>query len=113
MERSDLKTVFPKLYSNPITFQIGDGWLPLLWKLSRELEDEINLNPKDQKNMYAVEVNSRYGLLNYCISYGTKRMTSIINAAETASSEICEFCGSKGLTRDNYTACEEHKGINN
>lgn len=114
MERDELKTRFPKLYRKPVTFEIGDGWIPLLWKLSKALEDEIKASPKeDQRDMYAVQIKSKYGLLNYYVSYGTDRMTKLINAAESASGEICEFCGGRGLTRDSYTACEEHKGMNN
>lgn len=114
MERGKLKTRFPKLYRRKIAFEVGDGWIPLLWKLSKALEDEIIGSPKEnQRDMYAVQVRAKYGLLNFYVSYGTDRMRTIIDAAESASADICEFCGNQGLNRDNYTACEEHKEMNN
>lgn len=112
MERSKLKSEFPRLYKKLTKFEVGDGWIPLIWKMSKQLEEEIKNNP-NERDMYAVQVKSKYGVLNYYMSYSTDKMKNIIHEAENASSGICEFCGNRGLTREEYTACEEHKEINN
>ena len=114
MVKSELKNNFPNLYRRKFEFKVGDGWLPLIWKLSAILEHEISEQKKEvQREMFVTEVKVRYGTLYFHMNYATDRMNKLIEKAEIASGEICEFCGQMGIVRNKaYITCETHKEFN-
>ena len=107
---------FPKLYSaisqekekyskgepfHPIAFgfDCGDGWFPLLYKLSIQLENYISSLPEDaQSIVYAVQVKEKFGTLRFYMSSYSEEMDAYIVAAEKESSKTCEVCGNPGIT---------------
>ena len=105
----------PKLYKHLNHFEIQAGWCFILEKLSITLEALI---PKDNEEMYALQVKEKFGTLRFYLSSETDEMSSLIEKAEKLSAYICEICGEDGDIRTNHgwltTRCdpchEEERG---
>lgn len=102
-----LVTDFPAIYSEyrwkP---EIGDGWEPVL----RRLSEGLNKLPEIP---VLVQVKEKFGALRFYIGNGSDEAYRLINIAERESSVTCEYCdslgeldGSKGWLK---TVCPEHK----
>ena len=93
-------------------FECGDGWEPLIRRLSAKLEALILAVPESKRALYrAVQVKEKYGSLRYYMTYETDEMSDLIRVAEDESAVTCETCGTAGKLRGQgwyYTACDEH-----
>lgn len=95
-------------------FEVGDGWLNLLYDLSQKLEAEILKIPEEERECYsACQVKEKYARLAFYMTCSTDAMDKLIAAAEEQSVNTCETCGQPGELRSDtgwfYTSCEEHK----
>ena len=91
---------FPRLYADysgdPTKtnmawgFECGDGWEPLLRRLSEKLE---------KLDVVASQVKEKFGTLRFYILGGTDEAYEAITAAEEESASICEMCGEPGVLR--------------
>lgn len=115
--KKELIENFPGLYKDSIKFLIGDGWMPLLWEISNQLEKEISIMDKAlREDVYVVEVKEKYGSLNVYMSYGNDPIYKILDEAGRVSEEICEFCGKPGKLvgrKWHYVSCVEHRRNDN
>lgn len=92
-----LKVEFPTLYANLTSFNVGDGWFKIIYKLSKELYKESKKLMKDKKRLpiQIVQLTSRRnklvlytaGMPNYCESWCAE--------AESTCSKTCEICGTR------------------
>lgn len=114
-----LVKAFPNLYAECWGFECGDGWYDLLWELSSGLEFLIRRYKKEDRDPdwlpRASQVKEKFGTLRFYMTCETKKMSKLIDDAETKSASICEKCGAKGqLTGKSWlkTLCEEHNEEN-
>lgn len=94
---------FPNLYRRThykdhsvgsVSFDIEDGWEPLLRELSSFLEPLI---VRDDLPHRAIVVKEKYGELRFYMDpEPTPEMRLLISGATRASREICEICGELG-----------------
>jgi hypothetical protein len=81
-------------------FECGDGWEPLIRRLSEKLEAMILAMPEEERADYRCEqVKEKYGTLAYFIDVGTDEMHEAIGAACEESAVTCEACGAPGKER--------------
>jgi hypothetical protein len=88
----------------------GDGWEPLIRRLSEKLERAIAAMPEGERPR-AAQVKEKFGTLRFCMTSETEEMSAWIQEAEDESAETCETCGAPGKLRGKgwlYTACDEH-----
>lgn len=92
-------------------FECGDGWEPLIRKLSQKLEDLIKAEPPEaHAYLKASQVKEKYGTLRVYLAGGTDAMYKEISLADKESATICEYCGKPGrLTGSGWytTQCVE------
>lgn len=82
-------------------FCVGDGWFPLLYRLSAQLEPLIaahSVDP-DYGPPRAAQVKEKFGTLRFYMSLTTDEMDAFISAAEKESARTCEECGATGTLR--------------
>lgn len=105
--RSELENAlykdFPNLYRRTrykdksvasLTFDMEDGWEPLLRELSSFLESLIVRHGLPHR---AIVVKEKYGELRlYTDPAPTQDMRLLISGATRASREVCEICGEPG-----------------
>lgn len=109
--RADLDSAlvrdFPLLYADrsaPMTRTAmcwgfpGDGWEPLLRRLSEKLEPLIAAFPPEERPR-AVQVKEKFGTLRFYMSGETTEMSAAIREAEAESARTCEACGAPGKAR--------------
>lgn len=110
--RADLDSAlvrdFPLLYADrraPMThtcmcwgFECGDGWEPLIRRLSEKLEPMIRAFP-DGERPRASQVKEKFGTLRFYMTGETPEMTAAISAAYEESCRTCEQCGAPGTRR--------------
>ena len=91
----------------------GDGWEPLIRRLSEKLEAAISAMPVEARDACcASQVKEKFGTLRFYMSSSTEEMESWITQAEDESARTCEECGAPGELRGRswvYTACAEHE----
>jgi hypothetical protein len=75
-------------------FAVGDGWEPLIRRLSEKLEPIAR-----ETGLHALQVKEKFGGLRFYVSTGGG-MRSVIEAAEEESYRTCEHCGAVGSTRE-------------
>jgi len=111
--RADLDSAlvrdFPLLYADrsaPMTQTCmcwgfpGDGWEPLLRRLSEKLEPLIAALPEGEYGRpRASQVKEKFGTLRFYMSSETAEMSAAIREAEEESARTCEVCGAPGKTR--------------
>lgn len=101
---------FPLVYAVelPYGFECGNGWEPLIRRLSVKLQRLINKLPKrDQRDTHAVQVKQKFGGLRFYLACPSEAMYLAIRDAEQESFGICEDCGKPGKTargRGNWVA---------
>ena len=90
----------------------GDGWEPLIRRLSEKLEAAIRALPKAERwYCRAMQVKEKYGTLRFYMTTETAEMSAWIEEAEAESARTCERCGAPGRLRGMgwlYTACDAH-----
>ncbi len=118
----DLKLTgnFPKMYRDRYEdmrntcmcwgFAVGDGWFSLLWKLSSDIQKELNKAPFALRNDFIVtQVKEKFGGLRFYHYGGNDVIQKLIEDAEGESYKTCEFCGKPGKVRSGgwiHTLCE-------
>ena len=78
---------------------IGDGWMPLLDQLCRDLSAVIR---EDGLDFQVTQVKGTPGGLRVYAQGGTARTWALINAAEMRSTTICEGCGDTSHLRNGH-----------
>jgi len=92
----------------------GDGWEPLIRRLSEKIEAIIVALPEDRRRHYrASQVKEKFGTLRFSMAATTAEIEAAIDEAEAGSAETCETCGAPGSERETaggwiHTACEAH-----
>lgn len=113
---------FPNLYADRFGdmhhtamcwgFDCGDGWEPIIRRLSEKLEAMIVALPEPQEvpahdgkfghceaytpqKPRASQVKEKFGGLVMYLTRGTDEMYTVIDEAERESLNVCEDCGSK------------------
>ena len=102
---------FPNLYSQrhwPMSstcmycgFSCGDGWEPLIRRLSEKLEP---------MGVVATQVKQKFGGLRFYLESWTDEAEKAISEAEKESEVTCEKCGKPGKLTGKYwltTLCPE------
>ena len=114
---------FPRLYRGLRCFACGDGWFPLIHKLSADIENEamrtgtrmeseqwpqaiqvkekfgtlryyiVAPDAEDRDSKIELSVEARGGLMSFRPVAKAKGIFDLIEAAESASGSICEECG--------------------
>ena len=78
-------------------YQCGNGWYPLLRKLSAKLEKLILALPENKRRFYkATQVKQKFGTLRLYMYDRTTEMRELIANAEEESLHTCEVCGRPG-----------------
>jgi len=98
-------------------FECGDGWEPIIRKLSEKLDSFNKYLTPEEKPVQAVQVKEKLGTLRFYIEniqYNTawEEVHKLIHEAEVESATTCELCGNKGALVQNHwlrVRCEEHK----
>lgn len=72
-------------------FCVGDGWYPLIQNLVESLHT-LSLN-SEMKDFKVVQIKEKFGGLRFYVSNAPPEAEKLIDAAETASIETCEYCG--------------------
>ena len=107
----------PTLQNNLLAFgfEIGEGWMPIIDKLFRGIQAEIDKQPEDYyKDFYITQVKEKFGTLRVYCSYYYSELEDLIDKAERESSCTCEQCGEEGYLKTvggwDMTLCEKcHK----
>ncbi len=90
----------------------GDGWEPIIRRLSEKLEPAIAALPEEQREACrAAQVKEKFGLLRYYLDGCTPEMWDWIREAEDESARTCEDCGAPGKRNGRgwiRTTCPEH-----
>lgn len=90
----------------------GDGWEPLIRRLSEKLEAAIKALPDDEReHCSAAQVKEKFGTLRFYLDGGTDEMEAWIAEAEAESARTCEDCGAPGKLRGKgwlRTVCDVH-----
>jgi hypothetical protein len=74
-------------------FECGDGWLALLYRLSRTIATHAKSAGLDP---IATQVKEKYGALRVYVESGDEEIERLIDAAEIESTLLCEVCGAPG-----------------
>lgn len=113
---------FPNLYADRHSnqkpfywgFECGDGWEPMIRKLSAELEAIIVAMPEKQRKKFrASQVKEKFGTLRFYMSASNDAINAAIEGAEQVSAVTCECCGAAAKLRNNKgwmsVLCDEHQ----
>ena len=99
-----LRTDFPHFYQSNESlrqngyFAVGDGWEPIIRKLSEKILTEYLTWPSEQQALFqVVQIKEKFGGLRYYYDgEHTEAINQAIHDAETASYCTCELCGAPG-----------------
>lgn len=112
---------FPNLYADrhnkqaPFCwgFECGDGWEPLIRKLSQEVEAIIVALPEKERKKFRVkQVKEKFGTLRFYMGVAHDGIRAAIDRAEQESAQTCETCGKPGKVRSGgwiSVLCDEHE----
>ena len=112
---------FPNLYADrhnkqaPFCwgFECGDGWEPLIRKLSQEVEAIIVAMPEKERKKFRVkQVKEKFGTLRFYMGVAHDGIRAAIDRAEQESAQTCEDCGKPGKVRSGgwiSVLCDEHE----
>lgn len=78
--------------TNIKSFDVGEGWYPLLKKLISDLI-------KSGWNREILDIKEKFGGLRFYIYSGTEKIFKLIEKAEEKSYKICEITGNPGKIR--------------
>jgi len=82
-------------------FEIGDGWVRIIERLSDRLERINQKLPKDEARIEAVQVKEKFGGLRFYTSRCHDEADRFIAEAERQSLKTCEVCGRPGRQNSN------------
>jgi hypothetical protein len=90
-------------------FEVGDGWEPIIRRLSEKIEE---YNKKHEDNpVIAVQVKEKFGSLRFYVSHYPDEIDGLVDAAEAESERVCEICGKEGKLRPDLgwmlTLCDD------
>jgi len=94
-------------------FECGDGWFPILWDLSRDIESILQRGPEELRERFqVVQVKEKYGTLRVYTKWSTEEIEDCIDRAEARSAKTCEMCSRPGETTTSNggwvrTECDE------
>lgn len=74
-------------------FECGDGWMDLIYRLSRAISTHVESTGLD---VVATQVKEKFGELRFYVNRGDEEVFRLIDAAEQESATICELCGAPG-----------------
>lgn len=85
-------------------FDVGDGWEPVVRRLSEKLEAIVVAIPEseidsDMGRPCATQVKEKFGGLRFYMTSYTDAMHEAIQQAEHEAGQTCEICGSPGKSR--------------
>lgn len=112
-----LRDDFPKLFTQRIPMECGEGWEPLVRTLCEKLDllfrGSAYKGPEgsiyDEAPFQVEQVKEKFGGLRFYVSWGTPEIWGLIEEAEAESFKVCEECGKEGkLTGKRWlrTLCE-------
>ena len=118
---------FPKLYrlrgdrsQFAGAFYCGDGWEPLIRRLSEKLEPMLDFYEDNGDMPACVQVKEKFGGLCFYINGGNDEIWALIQEAEEEAWRTCEICGSTddakanavgGWIRTNCPPCHEAEEV--
>ena len=88
-------------YSDMEYFECRNVWENLLYKLSEDLQKEIDRHKDSDwiKEFKVLQVKEKYGTLNFYVSHLDDDIAVLIDKAENKSKKTCEICGKRGQIR--------------
>lgn len=99
INRKELQSKYDFLKPTPLRegllgfgFECGDGWLPLLAKMFKDV-DKV-LKPEERKYFRFTQIKEKYGGLRAYFNGGSDEVYKIVDCAEEQSYKTCEKCGS-------------------
>lgn len=115
------------MYGENCWVGVGEGWEPIVGKLSRSIQNYINsYNSRQQwmvdqgHQLTAVvipqvtveQVKEKFGGLRFYYDGGDDYIAGLVAMAEVWAESTCELCGAKGKSRGDLgwitTLCDEH-----
>lgn len=108
---------FPTLFKRIRSFGVGDGWFGLVYKLSKQLSDELERLREEgvpaAKLPVALQVKEKFGGLRFYVANTNLYIRKCIQDAERVASKTCEDCGLVGSLDESrswiLTLCEKHQ----
>ena len=76
----------------PCGINCDDGWYKIIDELCSAIQKYIDKN--NVRQVEAVQVKEKFGLLCFYTNYGDEKIWKIINSSEEKSDNTCELCGS-------------------
>jgi len=104
----------PATESRPYVFCCGEGWLPLIERLSGQIEAEI-VRLRDEEGIVeqhlpvAVQIKEKLGSLRFYVRGQNDTISAAIHATYAEADHTCEYCGARGKLRHNprVTCCDD------
>ncbi len=97
---SRMEERFPKMYSGKYGgFAIGQGWWPMIEKLSETIQHHVDSAQKQGKDCPQVvveQVKEKFGTLRFYYQGGDDFISGAVWLAESMSGQLCEDCGAPG-----------------
>jgi hypothetical protein len=88
------KTIRPNTIDERLSFEVEDGWLPLLEDLFEKMATVVKRD--NLAEFQIVQVKEKFGGLRVYIHNGNKDINDLISAAEAKAWVTCEYCGEPG-----------------
>ena len=111
-----MESRFPKMYGGRYGgFAIGEGWYPLIEKLSETIQNHIDHKQKqgeDCPQVIVQQVKEKFGTLRFYYDGGDDFIHGAVWLAESMTSMLCETCGGLGKRREGgwmRTLCDQHE----
>jgi len=105
--------LFPIGSGVPMSFDCGDGWFNLLWKLCEGIE-KILAKPENgrlKEHFVVDQIKEKFAGLRFYVSASNDEIDTLIERAEYDSYHTCEECGKPGMPRAGgwyRTLCDKH-----
>jgi len=93
-------------------FECGDGWYKLIYKLCKDIQKELDKNPKLKHHFEVLQVKEKFGGLRFYYQGGNDKIYKLSSLAEQKSYQICDECGESGKTTNEgwyVTLCDKHR----
>ena len=111
-----MESRFPKMYGGKYGgFAIGEGWYPLIEKLSETIQNHIDHQQKqgnDCPQVIVQQVKEKFGTLRFYYDGGDDFVHGAVWLAESMTGMLCETCGGLGKRREGgwvRTLCDQHE----
>lgn len=76
-------------------FLVGDGWFKVIFELAHYLEKYNDTDPAVP--VVCVQVKEKWGSMRFIVNKIPPGATNLVEAAEVATTKICESCGNDGV----------------